>query len=200
MDFGWYGDADIAGALDYLAGRPDVDAARLALVGLSMGGEEAIGAAATDPRVRAVVAEGVTGRTAADKAWLSEEFGFRGLIQEGVDHLTYWLADLMTSASPPISLHDAVMQVAPRPLLLIATGEVPDEGLAAAYLQSAAPGSVEVWEIPGAAHTGGLATVPEEWTSEGAGFPRRGAGRVGERLSPGRPPPPGHRALRPAPR
>ncbi|MBS1195595.1 MAG: Dipeptidylaminopeptidase/acylaminoacyl-peptidase -like protein, partial [Actinobacteria bacterium] len=56
MDFGWFGDADVAGALDYLAGRADVDAGRLAVVGMSMGGEEAIGAAAGDPRLQAVVA------------------------------------------------------------------------------------------------------------------------------------------------
>ena len=170
MDLGWYGDADIAGALDYLAGRSDVDAARIALVGLSMGGEEALGAAAADPRAQAVVAEGATGRTAADKAWLSEEYGFRGLIQEGVDHLTYWLVDLMTSAGPPISLHDAVMAMAPRPVLLIAAGEVPDEGLAARHLQAAAPGSVEVWEVPGAAHSGALATAPEEWAARVLAF------------------------------
>jgi pimeloyl-ACP methyl ester carboxylesterase len=114
MDFGWYGDADIGGALDYLSQRPGVEAGRIALVGLSMGGEEAIAAAAGDLRVQGVVAEGATGRTAADRAWLSEQYGFRGLIQEGVNHLTYWLADLMTSAGPPISLHDAVVQMAPR--------------------------------------------------------------------------------------
>ena len=66
MDAGWYGDLDVAAALDFLAARPDVDPARIAVLGLSMGGEEAIGAAA-DGRIRAVVAEGATGRTAADK-------------------------------------------------------------------------------------------------------------------------------------
>ncbi len=170
MDFGWYGDADVGGALDYLEGRPDVDAARIALVGMSMGGEEALGAAAADPRVRAVVAEGATGRTAADKAWLSEEFGFRGLIQEGVDHLTYGLADLMTSAGPPLSLRDAVAAMAPRPVLLITAGEVPDERLAAQHLQAAALDGVEIWEIPGAEHTAGLATAPQEWVTRVLAF------------------------------
>jgi uncharacterized protein len=83
MDFGWFGDADIAAALDYLAGRPDVDPARLALVGFSMGAEEAVGAAAGDTRIRGVVAEGAVGRSAADHSWLSEAYGFRGWVQEG---------------------------------------------------------------------------------------------------------------------
>ena len=52
-----------------------------------MRGEEAIGAAATDPRIRAAVAEGATGRTAADKAWLSDAYGWRGRLQEGLEHV-----------------------------------------------------------------------------------------------------------------
>jgi pimeloyl-ACP methyl ester carboxylesterase len=170
MDFGWYGDADIAGAVGYLAGRPGVDPARIAAVGLSMGGEEAIGAAAADSRLRAVVAEGATGRTAADKAWLSEEHGFRGLLQEGIDHLTFWFADLLTEAGPPRSLREAVVAMAPRPLLLIAAGEVPDEPAVAERLQAAGPERVEVWVVPGAGHTGGLATAPEEWRARVLAF------------------------------
>jgi uncharacterized protein len=85
MDFGWYGDQDVSAAVTFLRTRPAVDDERIAAVGLSMGGEEAIGAAATDTGVRAVVAEGATNRVAADRAWLSEEFGWRGAVQEGMD-------------------------------------------------------------------------------------------------------------------
>ena len=46
MDFGWHGDSDIAGAVTYLSSRPDVASDRLAVVGLSMGGEEAVAPAA----------------------------------------------------------------------------------------------------------------------------------------------------------
>ena len=58
MDFGWHGDADIAAATGYLAERPDVDPERIGVVGMSMGGEEAVGATSTNDRIRAVVAEG----------------------------------------------------------------------------------------------------------------------------------------------
>lgn len=78
MDFGWYGDEDIAGAVAYLRGRQDVDRDRIAAVGLSMGGEEAVGAAAGIPELRAVVAEGVTSRVAADWAFLADAYGVRG--------------------------------------------------------------------------------------------------------------------------
>lgn len=89
MDFGWFGDSDLAAALDYLERRPDVDPDRLAALGLSMGGEQAIGAAAADRRLRGVVAEGATGRTADDRAWLPAAYGFRGWVQQRVDDLTY---------------------------------------------------------------------------------------------------------------
>lgn len=163
MDFGWFGDLDIAAALDYLERQADVDPGRLGAVGLSMGGEQAIGAAAGDPRLRAVVAEGATGRTADDKAWMTDAYGFHGWVQGRVDDLTYWFADLLTSAGPPLGLREAAAGMAPRPLLLIVAGDVADEGLAAEYLRAASPGTVRVWEVAGAGHTGGLAIAPAEW-------------------------------------
>lgn len=45
MDFGWRGDPDIAAATAYLANRPDVDRWRIGVVGMSMGGEQALGPA-----------------------------------------------------------------------------------------------------------------------------------------------------------
>ena len=50
-----------------------------------MGGEEAIGASASNDLIRAVVAEGATARTAADKGWLSDEYGLRGVLQEQIE-------------------------------------------------------------------------------------------------------------------
>ena len=52
MDFGWHGDADIAAATGYLADRGDVDPRRIGVVGMSMGGEEAVGASRGKPADR----------------------------------------------------------------------------------------------------------------------------------------------------
>ena len=49
---------DIRAAIDFLVRCPGVDPARLAVVGLSIGGSAAIHAAAHDPRIRAVVTVG----------------------------------------------------------------------------------------------------------------------------------------------
>lgn len=163
MDFGWYGDDDIAAAVTFLEDQSDVDVDLIAAVGMSMGGEEAIGAAATNPLIRAVVAEGATNRVTGDKAWLSDEFGVRGAIQEGVEWLLYNTADLLTAADQPTPLHDAVAAAAPTPVLLIAAGAVDDESRAASYIQRGSPDTVEIWVVPDTGHTGGLDTHPEEW-------------------------------------
>ena len=151
MDFGWYGNDDVSAAVSFLLAQPGVDDERIAAVGLSMGGEEAIGAAAADSRIRAVVAEGATNRVASDKAWLSDRFGWRGAIQEGIEWLTYRTADLLTAADPPTSLRDAVDVMAPRPVLLIAGEERQDEELAGQFIagrvarDGRALGGAECW-------------------------------------------------------
>jgi pimeloyl-ACP methyl ester carboxylesterase len=170
MDFGWYGDDDVAAAVSFLVDQPDVDADRIAAVGMSMGGEEAVGAAAADDRIRAVVAEGAQQRVAADKSWLSDEYGPAGWLQEQLDRVTFAATDLLTDARPPIALRDAVAAGAPTPVLLIAAGEEPDEAHSARFIQEGSPATVEVWVVPGAGHTDGLATSPAAWERRVTGF------------------------------
>jgi dipeptidyl aminopeptidase/acylaminoacyl peptidase len=176
MDFGWYGDLDTAAAVSFLAASRDVDRQRIAAVGLSMGGEMAIGAAASDPRIRAVVAEGATNRVAADKNYLSEAYGIRGAIQEGVDWLMYAVTDLLTSADAPMSLRAAAAAAAPRPLLLIAGGAVPDEPRAASHIQRD-NAAVQVWEVPDTGHTRALYTQPAQWEQRVIAFLDNALGR-----------------------
>lgn len=170
MDFGWHGDEDTSAAVSYLVRRADIDADRIAVMGMSMGGEQALGAAASDSRIRAVVAEGATNRVAGDKAWLSEELGWRGTVQERIDWLTYAITDALTAADPPITLRRAVALTAPRPVLLIAGGAVEDEPHAGRYIKSGSPSTVDLWIAPRTGHTAGLATHPEEWVRRVTAF------------------------------
>lgn len=171
MELGWYGDQDVAGAVSLLTRTPGVDDGRLAVMGLSMGGEQAIGALAHDRRLACAVAEGATGRGADDLAWLSDAYGWRGSFTEAWrGWLTYRLADLLTAADPPVSLHDAVAQAAPRPVLLVTAGSVTDERRAARWIRAAAPAAASAWDVPSAGHTGGLATAPTAWTRHVVGF------------------------------
>lgn len=166
MDFGWYGDSDASGAVDFLTQQRDVSPGRIGLLGMSMGGEQAIGAAGVDGRVAAVVAEGATNRVAADKGYL-EVYGARGELQQGVDRVTYWLTGLLTDAPEPNSLRASVSTATTRPeptsFLLITAGEVPDEGHAADYIRGSSTDAVQTWTVPGAGHTQGLEEAPAEW-------------------------------------
>lgn len=165
MDFGWWGDRDIAAAVTWLAARPDVVGGRIAALGMSMGGEEAIGAAAGDPRIRAVITEGALWRGSMDTAWLpTDPVGY-------VDRATLAIqtaaTSLLTSAPEPTSLHRAVARIAPRPVLLIA-GQPELRG--DRYLRDASPATVELWELPDTPHVSGLSRHPAEWEARVIGF------------------------------
>jgi uncharacterized protein len=57
--------ADLRAAVGYLGGRPEVDAARVGIVGICLGGGYAVRAAATDPRVKAAATIAGGGRRGA---------------------------------------------------------------------------------------------------------------------------------------
>jgi pimeloyl-ACP methyl ester carboxylesterase len=167
MDFGWFGDDDVGGAVSFLAAQSGVD--RIAAVGMSMGGEEAIGAAAADERIAAVVAEGATNRVSGDKTWLPDEYGIRGWLQRPVDWLTFAVADALTAGRAPMTLHAAALTTT-SPILLIAAGDVADEAGAARYIASGSPDRVDLWVVPDTGHTKALSTHQAEWETRVTAF------------------------------
>ncbi|WP_370324022.1 alpha/beta hydrolase [Euzebya sp.] len=168
MDLGWHGDDDVAAGVAWLVGQPDVDADRIAGVGLSMGGEELIGALPAVPGLRAVVAEGATGRTAADRRHLGF-VGPQALVDRIVSAVTFGTADLLTRASSPTPLADAIAALDGRSVLVIAGAPEP-EVLTARHLHDLAPGDVEVWTVPAAGHIAALQVDPDGWERTVIGF------------------------------
>jgi dienelactone hydrolase len=161
MDLGWFGVPDLDAGVSFLTRLPDVDARRIGVVGLSMGGEQAIAAAGSDPRIKVVVAEGVTGMQAADHGWLPG--GVNGAIERGLEWVLFGAADLMTDASKPMPLRDAIRAAAPTPILLIAGGDTTDEADAGRWFRQASPSTVELWTVRGSGHIGALTTEPARW-------------------------------------
>jgi pimeloyl-ACP methyl ester carboxylesterase len=163
MDFGWHGESDIDAAVTFLLAQSGVDSNQVAVIGLSMGGEEAIAAAGADPRIRAVVAEGALARSDLDKAWLPDVYGLRGVIQVWLEKAQYGLTDLLTDATKPLSLVQAARMASLRPILLIAAGDVADEVHAAEHIREGGGDNVTIWIVPGSGHTEGLDVAPNDW-------------------------------------
>ena len=162
MLWGWWGELDVAAGVDFLAARSDVVEGRIGAIGMSVGGEQVVAAAGVDPRIRAVVAEGVSARGARDEG--DPAAGVGGLLMRHVDGLTKHAAALMTSADTPTQMRDAVRAMAPdQQVFLIVSGPAPDEVAAADVLTAAGPDIVSTWTIADAGHIAGLATHPDEW-------------------------------------
>lgn len=156
--FGWVGARDIHAATAYLASRPDIDASRIGGLGLSMGGEVLLQAAGESTDLRAVVAEGATGRTAKDFSEL-ESGGDNMLVFHTVAGTAM---RLISGEDAPPPLMEMVARIAPRNVLLIGS-QVPDELDLMARYKDIGGESFEIWFIPEAKHVGGFDLHREEY-------------------------------------
>ena len=165
--WGWGGEADIKAAVAYLRQRPDVEPDRIGGIGLSVGGEMMIEAAAETPQLRAVVSDGAGARSIREEADL-----YHGLYEKVLGTATAAVKTaavaLSANQSPPADLEDLAARVR-QPLLLIAA---PDSGhgeeLNRDY-HAAAPSST-LWEVPEADHMGAIEERPEEYERRVVGF------------------------------
>jgi uncharacterized protein len=156
-EFGWGADRDVRAAVSWVLGQPGVTMG-VGLLGLSMGGEVAVTEAATDPRVSAVVAEGVSVRTFADARQRPNEWA----IPLENDALMFGLVRLLGSASPPEPLTEAFRAIGDRPVLLIAGNDPPEAELGPIYA-AAARSTVTLWSMPDTGHIQALSTHPDEY-------------------------------------
>ena len=166
---GWGGEPDLRAAVAYLRARPDVRDDRIGGLGLSVGGELLLQAAAHDPTLRAVVSEGAGLRSVAEQTHMP------GTPPEPLR----WIAPItmetaagavLSNHRPPADLADLMPRIAPRPVLLIrGLNGNPDESLNRPY-RRAGGATASLWEIPGAGHTAGLSTVPRGYERRVVGF------------------------------
>ncbi len=114
---------DLGSVLDYVSGRPDVDAGRIGVLGLSMGGAVSLVRASRDPRIRFVC----TWSAPADFLALAEYA--KTLLKGGAASGEYidlpsgyrmsmrFIRDLLS-----YSISEAVSKISPRPLLIVHGG------------------------------------------------------------------------------
>jgi len=156
---GWGGTSDLDAAVSFLEARPEVEDGRIGGLGLSVGGEQLLEAAAGNERLRAVVSEGAGERSVRETASRGASAALV-LPQELV--LTAALT-VLTGESPPPSLLDLVPRIAPRGVFLIyAAHGQGGEDLNPDYFEAAGEPK-ELWRIEAGGHTGGLEAEPAEY-------------------------------------
>jgi uncharacterized protein len=164
---GWTGERDLRAAVDFLGTQPDVDAGRIGGLGLSVGGELLLQAAAHDERLRAVVSEGAGTRSVAEN--------LHDVTPASLLDLPFWASATAATAVfsdglPPPRLEDLVGDIAPRPILLIWTSRGQGGEHLNPLYHSRAGRPAEIWEIPDGTHVDGLAARPDEYEDRVVGF------------------------------
>ena len=156
--FGWHGERDIHAAVAFLQRRPDVDADRIGGIGLSVGGEMMIAAAAQSDGLKAIVPEGASTRSMRDD--LANGGGWEEIGSAVITAATA----LFSNHLPPETLKSVVPRIAPRAVFFVygEHGQSTEKPANNAFY--AAAGSPKaIWEVPGSKHTGGIDAQPREY-------------------------------------
>jgi uncharacterized protein len=158
--FGWHGERDLLAAAAFLRGRADVDSERIGGIGLSVGGEMLIRAAAESDAFKAIVSEGASGQSVRDG--LANGELSTDLLAEGAVTLA---TAVFASDLPPPSLKSKVPEIAPRAAFFVygeegqgGTETKPNRGFF-----EAAGEPKQIWEVPNGQHIAGITTRPEEY-------------------------------------
>jgi uncharacterized protein len=167
--WGWGGERDVKAAIAWLQRRPDVDPERIGGIGLSVGGEMMLEAAAETSALRAVVSEGAGARAFSDELDHEMSAGERWLNVPTYAAKAAAVA-VFANQTPPPNLKDVVGRITPRPLLLIAAPNSPaGEDLNRGYYRAAGEPKA-LWEIPESRHVGGIRARPAEYERRVIGF------------------------------
>ena len=175
-----YETADVRAVIDYLASRPDARGQGIGLFGLSKGGTAALAAAADDPRVRAVVVDGVCPTERLQVHWTRELLADHGPVVARLLGLTDLLVRPLGAWARLVvgwrrncrfvNVEQAARQ-ASAPVLMIhggADSHVPVE--LARELKQVMPPQTSLWIVPWAKHAGAVEIAGEEYHERIARF------------------------------
>jgi fermentation-respiration switch protein FrsA (DUF1100 family) len=157
--FGWFEVDDALAAIALVKAQSDVDPARIGVLGISIGGQVALRAAAQSTAIRAVVAEGAARVTTRDWPALASPsdpfvFGTEWLMHRGLS----W----KLGRPPPPPIVDLVAGIAPRPIFFVASGYRLEQRSASRFYALAGEPK-ERWIVPEATHGHVHDARPIEW-------------------------------------
>jgi hypothetical protein len=162
---GWRGTRDVKAAVAYLESRSDVDPNRIGAVGLSVGGEVLLQAAAETDELEAVVSEGAGMRSVREAVHLP---GTDKIVATALFGIVTATGAVFASDLPPRDLLDLSGEITEPVLVIHATPGQGGETLSRQYYE-AARGLKEYWAAPGG-HTGAIAATPREYERRVVGF------------------------------
>lgn len=160
---GWTGVDDIAGAVRLLRAQPGVDADRIAGLGLSMGGEVLLRAAAAGVPLAGVVADGAGASTFGDQRLVSP-----GALPSSVTWLSMRAAEVFTGDDEPPPLHREVGAI-DSPVLLVASNAA-DERQIDDALRRRIGDRASLWYVADAGHTEARDRHPEAYDARVRAF------------------------------
>jgi pimeloyl-ACP methyl ester carboxylesterase len=140
---------DIYGALDYLASRPDVDANRVGILGVSYGAAIGLYAASQIPAIKAVILESIGPAALTDHGGRPETL--RRWINYPFNWLFYSLFDFMSGVERREGVVELLHLIYPRPALFISTGRGKERYFVRRFYD-AARHPKSLLEVPRASH------------------------------------------------
>lgn len=138
---------DVAGAVDYLLTRIDVNGQRIGALGVSLGAQVALRGALKTEHLHALVLEGL------NPSILSDHGGRPQSLVRWLNYPASWLYYRMyhfMAGGKDSGVLDVIGKISPRPVLLIASGEK-DIYFNRLFYQ-AANDPKEIWELPAGEH------------------------------------------------
>jgi dienelactone hydrolase len=157
--FGWHGARDIHAAVKYLQGRRNVDPQRIGGIGLSVGGEMMIQAAAESPALTAIVSEGASGRSVRDDL-ANPDSDWQAALGDGIATIA---TALFTDDRPPATLESLVPKIHGAVFFVYGERGQPAEKPANHSFYAKAHGPKALWQVPGSRHVGGVDARPREY-------------------------------------
>ena len=159
--FGWRAATDVKAAVAFLQRRPDVRDGRIGGIGLSVGAETLLQAAAESQGLKAVVSDGAGSRSIREDLANPRSDKWNDVPTSVVISIE---TAILSNQPPPPNLKDLVARIAPRPLLFIyRQHDQPNvRGLTPSSYKAAGEPKA-IWQVAGAAHTGAIDSSPREY-------------------------------------
>ncbi|MFN8412882.1 MAG: alpha/beta fold hydrolase [Anaerolineales bacterium] len=156
---------DVAGAVDYLSTRLDVNRKKIGILGISLGAQAAFRGALKTEDIRALVLEGLNPAVLSDHG--GRPTSLIRWLNYPINWLYYQVYEFMIGGKDTGVL-DVIADIAPRPILLIASS-AKDIHFNRIFF-SAARDPKELWELPNGEHGAAILQHREEYAKRVTGF------------------------------